>query len=397
MKAYWWRGHANFGDLLTPLILGLAGVEAEWAAPKDAQLIGIGSIATHVPPGWGGLIFGSGKPRMSEKIDLSTATVLALRGKLTANGSGARGDFVLGDPGLLVSLLPIKASEDIPLGIIPHWEDRKLAGRYPKGELIDVQGDPLAVIAKIASCRRIVSSSLHGIIVADAFGKERRWERSPRAWPFKFADYGSVVGRFEPDRWGRVNPNVLQRTTESLSGALARLADLSGERWAEVPNRWEGRLERMALHVPNGSSVLDLGAGSEALRPLLHESCRYTPADVKQRSPECLIVDFQTGTYPEGRWDVLIASGVLEYSPNLAKTLVALRKLAPMAIVSYQPIVGRMTKDRMRRGWRNHLTKAKLPGRLPPCRLQRQAGGYLGPPGYLPPDMKEPVHRRPLP
>jgi len=224
VKAYWWRGHRNFGDLLTPLLLKeLANIDVEWAKPAEADLIAAGSIATHIPRGWSGIVFGTGKPRQNERIDLSKATVLALRGALTAAGSGARGDYVLGDPGLLVSMLPdIKVSDTIPVGLVAHWEDRHLAQRW-KGELIDVEGDPLDVIRKIAACKRIVSSSLHGIIVADAFGKERRWERSARATPFKFADYGTVVGRFLPAHWGRGNTIKVRATQKALMSALSRL------------------------------------------------------------------------------------------------------------------------------------------------------------------------------
>jgi len=224
MKVYSWAGHRNFGDRLMPLILGLVGIETEWAEPGDAELIGAGSIATHIPKGWRGTVFGSGKPRSGEHIDLSAAHVVALRGKLTAKGSGARGDYVLGDPGLLVRMLPITPSDDIDVGIIPHWEDRGLARRFPNGHLIDVQGDPEMVIRQIAACRRVISSSLHGLVVADAFGKERRWERAARAWPFKFADYGSVVGPFQAGRWGRADPWKVQDATSALYGALLELA-----------------------------------------------------------------------------------------------------------------------------------------------------------------------------
>jgi pyruvyltransferase len=224
VKAYFWTGHRNFGDLLTPLLMSqLAGIEVSWSPPADAELIAVGSIANHIPRGWSGIVYGAGKPRQNEKIDLSKATVLALRGALTAAGSGAKGDYVLGDPGLLVSLLPdITVSDTIPLGVVPHWEDRNLVDHFP-GHPIDVQGDPLEVIRQIAACKRIVSSSLHGIIVADAFGKERRWERSTRQKPFKFADHGTVVDRFLPSQWGRANPVKVKAAQKALMAALSRL------------------------------------------------------------------------------------------------------------------------------------------------------------------------------
>ena len=220
MKAYWWK-HRNFGDNLTPLLLRhFAGFEVDWAKPQDAEWIGVGSIATHIPPGWSGTVWGSGKMRKRDHIDLSQAKVLALRGELTAKDSGATGDYVLGDPGLLVSLLPgVKRTNEHPVGVVPHWQDRWLPWRH-RGMTISPLGDPLTVIRQIASCSRIVSSSLHGLIVADAFGIERRWERAANATEFKFADYMSVVGDFPRSTWSRVDRRRVKAAQQALLGVL---------------------------------------------------------------------------------------------------------------------------------------------------------------------------------
>jgi hypothetical protein len=64
--------------------------------------------------------------------------------------------------------------------------------------IIRPSGNPLEVLQQIGSCRKIVSSSLHGIIVADAFGIPRRIEmaeRFPReGGDFKFRDYSASIG-----------------------------------------------------------------------------------------------------------------------------------------------------------------------------------------------------------
>lgn len=216
MKAYWWVGHANFGDALTPLLLErLLGQKAEWTPAKDAEFVMCGSVLTHLPRGWTGTVFGTGKARKADQVDLSKANVRALRGRL----SGVAPTY--GDPGLLVPLLvknPIVP--DIPLGVIPHWEDRLLARRHPGAEIIDVTADPMTVITAISRCRRIVSSSFHGIVVADAFGIPRRWERHPKVIPFKFADYGSIMGPIEPGVWGSADERRVQRVMGELFEAL---------------------------------------------------------------------------------------------------------------------------------------------------------------------------------
>jgi hypothetical protein len=78
----------------------------------------------------------------------------------------------------------------------------------PKGTVIKVvnPGDPpLEVIKQIGGCKRIVTSSLHGMIVSDAFGLPRRVEMCARlakdGGDFKFRDYSaSIQTKWEPGK-----------------------------------------------------------------------------------------------------------------------------------------------------------------------------------------------------
>ena len=64
------------------------------------------------------------------------------------------------------------------VGVIPHMNELKndmdtiqrIADSYTNSVIIKVTDDPLEVVRKIAQCCIIVSSSLHGLIVADGFG-----------------------------------------------------------------------------------------------------------------------------------------------------------------------------------------------------------------------------------
>lgn len=197
-KVYSWNGVPNFGDKLTTFILGHLGVEHENVTPEGADMVMVGSILEHLPPRWAGTVFGSGKLRPSTRIDLTNANVVALRGRLTRNLADLDQDTapILGDPGLLVSEFVRQGPAKHDLGVIPHWSDTELAQRFPYGHVIDVSQEPGKVIAEIASCKRIISSSLHGLIVADAYGIPRQAERFERALreggDFKFRDYASV-------------------------------------------------------------------------------------------------------------------------------------------------------------------------------------------------------------
>jgi pyruvyltransferase len=61
--------------------------------------------------------------------------------------------------------------------------------------VIDVQQQPLEVFTKIDSCRYILSSSLHGLIVADSLGIPNAWLDAPDliGGRFKFDDYYSAL------------------------------------------------------------------------------------------------------------------------------------------------------------------------------------------------------------
>lgn len=197
VKTYWWRSEPNFGDLLNvPLLDHFAEVSAVWSGLDDAELVCVGSNLQLLPVGWSGTVAGTGK-LFDRPVDLSSARVLGLRGHLSAEG--VHGDFVVGDPVLLVDELIPKSKPDFVLGVVPHWSDVKLAARFAHlaPHVIDPRGDPLEVVADISRCEKIVSSSLHGVVVADAFGIPRRIERFERmsleGGDFKFRDYLSAL------------------------------------------------------------------------------------------------------------------------------------------------------------------------------------------------------------
>lgn len=196
-KIYSWRGVPNFGDRLTDFLLDQLDVRHESARPADADLVMVGSILEHLPPRWNGTVLGAGKLHGDTCIDLKHANVVALRGHLTAERvSGLDRSYALGDPGLLVSDFVRQTASRYDLGIVPHWSDTELAQRYPYAHVIDVRGKVWDTVSEIAKCRRIISSSLHGLIVADSFGIPRQAELFARAehegGEFKYLDYASV-------------------------------------------------------------------------------------------------------------------------------------------------------------------------------------------------------------
>lgn len=107
----------------------------------------------------------------------------AVRGNLSRNRVeqilGYEINIPVGDGGILAPALLKDKSETISkkydVGIIPHWREKKhplfdkLKSSYSNSVLIDLNEDPLEVVKVILECKMVVSSSLHGLIVADSF------------------------------------------------------------------------------------------------------------------------------------------------------------------------------------------------------------------------------------
>lgn len=207
MKVYYWTGKKNFGDLLAPLLIKrFAHLPVELSDAKSADLVMVGSILEHLPESYTGVIAGCGNLHEKTSIRFPNAKILAVRGPLTAKALGLTDNIVLADPGLLADELVGYQDKKYNLGIVPHWTDttlehNKMFLQYsPK--IIRVGDDPLKVIREIGQCKKIVASSLHGIILADAFGIPRRIEISPyvsanqnqEGGLFKWRDYSASIG-----------------------------------------------------------------------------------------------------------------------------------------------------------------------------------------------------------
>lgn len=196
---------ANFGDLWTTYaVWRLCDRVLEPVDPANAELFGVGSIAADVPKGFQGHIFGSGLMHSHQTADFSHAKVWCLRGHLTAKRVLVNGPTVMGDPVLLSEwLVPEYWREPrYRLGVIPHYLDKtdpRVLALYndPEVCVIDIQSGVWNVLRAVARCRQIVSSSLHGLVIADALNIPNQWVQlsaNVAGQGFKFRDYYSVFG-----------------------------------------------------------------------------------------------------------------------------------------------------------------------------------------------------------
>lgn len=199
----YWLPIANFGDLLSPLLLDHYGFRVVHRRLRDADTIAVGSLLQKMEAAMNVSVLGTGLIR-PERQDLSNCTVYGLRGPLTAANVVCSGSPVLGDPGLLARHLISSRETRVRFGIVPHYIDqrkestRKLV-RYLGGDVkvIDVRREPLSVVNAISQCECIFSSSLHGLVVADSLGIPNArvvLSSDVRGGDFKFRDHDEVVG-----------------------------------------------------------------------------------------------------------------------------------------------------------------------------------------------------------
>jgi len=200
----WWDNSRNFGDLLGPwLVSKMTGREVQWVAKDDPHYLVVGSILGRVSRAsvvWGVGSFGS----EGVKNLTGGSRYLAVRGPLTR----ARLEMfkhkcprVYGDPALLA---PDVYKPDVPktheLGIVLRWSETKRKERFSvEGvKVIDLLTDDIeGTIDQMLSCENILTTSLHGMILADAYHIPNAWLIANTGYgkEHKFWDYLLSVGK----------------------------------------------------------------------------------------------------------------------------------------------------------------------------------------------------------
>lgn len=210
---YWHRKQGeNFGDYLSlKIVERMVGQKVIPAITKKEmehpKLLAIGSIL--ILANEGDVIWGTGMNGKRMDLDLykfDHLDVRAVRGPLTR-------DFLIknfhmdcpeiyGDPALLFpSLYPefeIKSKPEFDYVVIPHYTEEYLFPKclFPNAVYPTEPWDQ--VISQILNSRFVISSSLHGLIIAEAYGIPARYLRLSENEPlYKYKDY--YLGTNRPD------------------------------------------------------------------------------------------------------------------------------------------------------------------------------------------------------
>lgn len=206
MKAYWYSPSpdldiGNVGDQLTPVIIEyLTGVRPGFVRQTTmGKLLAVGSLVEFTEIG--DTIWGSGLIERRKINKYKDVTILAVRGKLTAEcmrQSGYNVPEVYGDPALLMPELfsphePIRHD----LAVIPHYVEREAFSlNYPGVYSIDVCSNYKSFIRQLVGCQKIITSSLHAYILANAYGVQAEYLQLTSkiiGGYFKYEDY--ITGR----------------------------------------------------------------------------------------------------------------------------------------------------------------------------------------------------------
>lgn len=204
----------NFGDELSPLVLSyVTGQRVQWAPAHRAAIVSVGSILEYVNKRtrnqpW---IWGTGlreEPRATGIPEIAMSDkVLAVRGPLSRQALGLNMDLPIGDPGVLAPVLGrFHGLHRRGTLFIPHFrtwatrsgQDLLTLAKSAGYEIANPSLPPLEMIALIARADLVLSSSLHGVIVANALGIPAQLVSIPasgRNEPhFKYEDYFQSVG-----------------------------------------------------------------------------------------------------------------------------------------------------------------------------------------------------------
>ena len=221
---FWCNEPSNFGDVLTKNLLSHLNVTnfTHTNNSKKANVFILGSVARLAA--MSSSVFGSGVIRKNEESN-PLAKWKFVRGPLTRKNVLKYGGIcpdIYCDPALLLPTFCEESEKEYEIGIVPHYQHYNIMKQmWSKYKVIDIVNDnPLHVAKEITKCKKIISSSLHGIICAHAYGiPAARINGHNKLWGdgIKFEDYymsvkaNSEISTIErPKFTDAVLPNIQQ-------------------------------------------------------------------------------------------------------------------------------------------------------------------------------------------
>lgn len=218
MIKVWWlgssTGYGNLGDVLTPYILNFFDIPYTFVKKHyEADMLFIGSIARRANSKT--TVVGSGIIDSGDRLNPEAKWNL-VRGPLTRDRIIKLGGTCLesyGDPALITPLLCNESKKEHDIGFIPHHINYSQVKESLNDEFVvqlrHLHRSPLDTVKEITKCRKVISSSLHGIIIAHAYGIPAAWvesENKLKGDDVKFQDYFQSVGLYNVKKTSADSP-----------------------------------------------------------------------------------------------------------------------------------------------------------------------------------------------
>jgi pyruvyltransferase len=204
LPLFFWEpddGRQNFGDYISKILIErIVNHEVRKADINEKKILAIGSILHFAKDGdlvWGSGI--NGKHPFQKDYSFKSLNIRSVRGPLTRKmlqSFGLEVPEIYGDPALLFSAFfpEFKVNPIREYLVIVHISEEYL---FPKNDNIVYATDPWnEIIQKIVESKFVISTSLHGLIIAESFGIPARLLRITAKEPlFKYSDYYLGTGR----------------------------------------------------------------------------------------------------------------------------------------------------------------------------------------------------------
>lgn len=199
----------NIGDTLTPVVFEYIKNKYSLVEKKLKQTTHLNMIGSIIAfKKYDAVIWGSGilNEDFERKIKFNAKhvkyDVRAVRGPLTRDiliRCGYDCPNVFGDPAILMPLIykPKNKIKKYKISIIKHYRDDT---EIPNGlhEISVVTSDYKYFIDEICASELVVSSSLHGLIIAESYGVPTIWYNPQDRGTFKYKDWYLSIGITNP-------------------------------------------------------------------------------------------------------------------------------------------------------------------------------------------------------
>lgn len=206
----WWWKHpypGNLGDIINPYIIEKITGKIPRYTTINSRLICIGSIIKFAKDN--DIVWGTGASAIDNPIN-KKANYLGVRGPITRDlviNAGGECDEIYGDPAwILPYIFKPSINKKYKLGVITHWihdeYNFKLSSDVKRISIRRIgYGEIEEFITEMNECEAILSTSLHGVIIANAYQIPVKYcslknsAKDIHGDGIKFKDYFLSIGR----------------------------------------------------------------------------------------------------------------------------------------------------------------------------------------------------------